>query len=73
MHILKDIKPCMHATLQDLTELPHLHEPGVISALSSRYEAKDIYTSVGGYRREGFSDNMASDDDDDAPCLNSHP
>ena len=37
-----------HLLMQDLTELPHLHEPGVLAALSTRYDLNDIYTAVGG-------------------------
>ena len=32
---------------QDMTALPHLHEPGVLWNLASRYAARSIYTSVG--------------------------
>lgn len=37
----------MTATLQDMTRLPYLHEPGVLWNLKDRYRYDDIYTYTG--------------------------
>ncbi|XRB20861.1 myosin V [Pseudoscourfieldia marina] len=36
--------PPMRGGVEDMTKLPYLHEPGVLSNLEERYELDDIYT-----------------------------
>lgn len=41
-HLLQRL--CHHGPSQDMTTLPHLHEPGVLANLQQRYEQREIYT-----------------------------